>query len=52
MAELFNGHYKDGDLICGSCHKRIEYPRTLTENGKTRLVDCPHCFRLNKVKRE
>lgn len=49
MAELFKAHYKHGKLFCGYCEERIARPTVLIENGGARLVECPHCFRLNKV---
>lgn len=50
MSDLYHATIEDGKLFCGFCEERIANPRTLAENDGVKLVKCPHCFRLNKVK--
>jgi len=52
MSDIYTATTQDGKLFCGYCYQRIAYPEVLTENGDARLVQCPHCFRLNKVKQK
>lgn len=51
MSNLFTAYCdNEGKLICGYCCQRIVNPETLTENGTAKLVQCPHCWKLNKGK--
>jgi len=50
MSNLYTATKQDGKLFCGYCYERIAYPTILTEIDGGKLVQCPHCFRLNKVK--
>lgn len=41
----------DGQLICGNCGGVMRSPKILSANGDAQLVECPHCWKLNKVKK-
>ena len=51
MSDLYHA-YRDKDdlLICGFCGWRMRDPKVLVENGDAQLVECQHCYKLNKVK--
>jgi len=52
MSDLYKAYQDktDGQLICGSCGWRMRDPKVLVQNGDVKLVECQHCYRLNKVK--
>jgi len=50
MTELYHATIEDENVTCGSCGWLMRHPKVLLENGGVKLVECHHCYRLNKVK--
>jgi hypothetical protein len=51
MSQLFMA-YRDkvgNQLICGNCAWVMRSPKVLVVNGDAKLVECQHCFQINKV---
>jgi len=52
MAELFHATRDGSQLICGCCGWLMQTPKVLVQHDHEQLVECQHCFRLNKVKKQ
>jgi uncharacterized Zn-finger protein len=52
MSDLYTATVQNGEVFCGHCSQRISHPKILTRNGTAKLLECPHCFMLNKVKKQ
>ena len=52
MAELYHAVVEGVDLICGCCGWLMRSPKLLVEHDHEKLVECQHCYKLNKVKNQ